>query len=70
MTLLDRAAVSYQLVLTKTDKVAVKELDQVASRTAEESLRHGAAHPSLVATSAISGAGLAELRGMLATLAV
>jgi GTP-binding protein len=69
MTLLDRAAISYQLVLTKTDKLKPDELAAIASRVAAESRRHGAAHPELVATSALSGTGIAELRAELAALA-
>jgi GTP-binding protein len=66
MTLLDRAAVSYQLVLTKTDKLKPDELAEIASRVAAQSRKHGAAHPDLIATSAITGEGIPELRAELA----
>jgi GTP-binding protein len=69
MDLLDRSAVSYQLVLTKADKLKPGELAQVESRTAEESRRHAAAHPELIATSAVAGMGIAEVRAALAALA-
>jgi GTP-binding protein len=69
MTLLDRAAVSYQLVLTKTDKLKPEELAAISSRVSAESRTHGAAHPELIATSAVSGTGIAELRAELAALA-
>jgi GTP-binding protein len=69
MELLDRAAVSYQLVLTKVDKLKPNELDTVESRVAAESARHGAAHPELIATSSVSGHGIPELRAELAALA-
>jgi GTP-binding protein len=69
MTLLDRAAVSYQLVLTKTDKLKPNELAEIASRVAAQSRKHGAAHPDLIATSAITGEGIPELRAELAALA-
>jgi GTP-binding protein len=69
MDLLDRAAVSYQLVLTKTDKLRPQDLAAVAARTESEARRHGAAHPRLIATSAVTGEGLAALRAMLAALA-
>jgi GTP-binding protein len=69
MTLLDRAAVSYQLVLTKTDKLKAAELAAVVSRVTAQSRKHGAAHPQTLATSAQSGAGIPELRAELATLA-
>jgi GTP-binding protein len=69
MTLLDRAAESYQLVLTKTDKLKPNELAEIASRVAAQSRKHGAAHPDLIATSAITGEGIPELRAELAALA-
>jgi GTP-binding protein len=68
MTLLDRAAVSYQLILTKTDKLKPHELSSIASRVAAQSRTHGAAHPDLIATSAITGEGIPELRAELAAL--
>jgi GTP-binding protein len=69
MDLLDKAAVSYQLVLTKTDKLKPAELAEVEARTAFDSRKHGAAHPEIIATSAVTGAGLPELRAALAALA-
>ena len=69
MTLLDRAAVSYQLVLTKSDKLKSDELAQVISRVAALSRKHGAAHPEIIATSAQTGAGIPELRSELAAVA-
>ena len=69
MELLDRAAVSYQLVLTKVDKLKPNELRGVELRVAAESARHGAAHPELIATSSVSGHGIPELRAELAALA-
>ena len=68
LDLLDRAAVSYQLVLTKIDKLKPGELAKVESNTLQGSLRHGAAHPELVVTSAVLGQGIAELRARLAAL--
>jgi len=69
MTLLDRAAVSYQLVLTKTDKLKPNELAAIAARVDAESRTHGAAHPHIIATSALSGEGIPKLRAELAALA-
>jgi GTP-binding protein len=69
MTLLDRAAVSYQIVLTKTDKLKPAELAEILARVDAESRRHGAAHPELIATSAETGQGIARLRAELAALA-
>jgi GTP-binding protein len=59
---LDKAAVSYQIVLTKTDKLKSHEIAAVAESTAAAVARRGAAFPRLVATSARTGEGMAELR--------
>ncbi len=69
MELLDHAAVSYQAVLTKIDKIKPPELAAVMTGTAAELGRHGAAFPTLLATSSQTGAGIAELRAQIAQLA-
>jgi GTP-binding protein len=73
MELMDEAAVSYQAVLTKTDKIKPPELALRIAATGEELRRHPAAYPGLLATSAQSGAqsgsGIAELRAHIAQLA-
>ncbi|HEY4265691.1 MAG TPA: GTP-binding protein, partial [Micropepsaceae bacterium] len=69
MDLLDRSAVSYQMVLTKVDKLKAGEHAQVESQTAAEARRHGAAHPELISTSAVMGDGIPALRAALAALA-
>jgi GTP-binding protein len=69
MDLLDKAAVSYQLVLTKTDKLKPGELRATEARLAEIAVRHGAAHPEILATSSETGTGIPELRARLAALA-
>ena len=69
MTMLDEAAVSYQIVLTKADKPRPAELAAVRKMVAEEAARHVAAHPELIATSAVTGEGIAELRGALGSFA-
>ena len=70
MDMLDRAAVSYQLVLTKTDKLSPGELTAIAAETKREADRHTAAYPELLATSAEKGTGIADLRASLAALAL
>jgi GTP-binding protein len=60
MAALDRAAVSYQLVLTKADKV--KNPEAVQAMVAEDARRHPAAHPDVLVTSSAKGLGTAELR--------
>ena len=62
MDMLDTAAVNYQVVLTKTDKVKTTDLAQVVERTPAEAAKHPAAHPSLIATSSETGLGISELR--------
>ncbi|MBS0478600.1 MAG: YihA family ribosome biogenesis GTP-binding protein [Proteobacteria bacterium] len=62
MEMLDKAAVSYRLILTKADKIKPTELTDVAARTAEEARKRPAAHPDIIATSSETGLGIAELR--------
>ena len=63
---LDRAAVSYQIVLTKADQVKAGELAAVLAATGGAISRRPAAFPRILATSARSGAGLADLRAEVA----
>lgn len=65
MKMLDEAAVSYRIVLTKTDKVKRQELEKVTEKTAAELAKHGAAHPVITATSSVKGAGVPELRAII-----
>jgi GTP-binding protein len=62
LTLLDRAAVSYRIVLTKADKVAASELASVLDRTQEAIRRRAAAFPGIIATSSETKLGIEELR--------
>ena len=62
MKMLDDAAVSYHLVLTKADKVKPTELDKILAATVAEAARHPAAHPTIFTTSSETGSGIAELR--------
>ena len=62
LDMLDAAAVSYRVVLTKSDKVKASELADVAARTAEEARKRPAAHPDILATSSEKGMGIPELR--------
>ena len=62
MDMLDSAAVGYQIVLTKADKVKPTALAEVLQATATASAKHPAAHPQLIATSSETGSGIAELR--------
>ena len=62
MTMLDDAAVSYHLVLTKADKVKRTDLQAVEADTATKAAKHPAAHPTIFTTSSETGSGIAELR--------
>jgi GTP-binding protein len=62
MTLLDEAAVSYRVVLTKADKIKASELAEVLARTQADARKHVAAHPDILVTSSEKGMGIAELR--------
>jgi GTP-binding protein len=62
MEMLDSAAVNYQLVLTKADKVKATDLAKTLERTTAEAAKHAAAHPQLIVTSSETGNGIAELR--------
>jgi len=62
MDALDIAAVSYQIVLTKADKLKPAELHDVVERTRKAIAKRPAAFPRIAATSAEKGTGLPELR--------
>jgi len=69
MSMLDGAAVVYQVVLTKTDKLKTGQLDKLIEETRLKLRPHVAAYPELFATSSENGHGIAELRAELAMLA-
>jgi GTP-binding protein len=69
MQLLDTAAVTYQLVLTKVDGVGANALERRQTELADLARRHPAAYPGVIATSSESGQGIEELRAALAELA-
>lgn len=66
--LLDEAAVSYQVVLTKADQVAEEALADCIETTAAALAKRKAAFPEVLATSARAGSGIAELRAAVAKL--
>ena len=70
MSMLDTAAVVYQIVLTKADKLKPAPLAAVCDATAETIGRHVAAYPHIFVTSSQEGDGIAELRAHLAGLAL
>ena len=62
MKMLDDAAVSYHLVLTKADKIKPTELAKTIEAVRAEAATHPAAHPLILPTSSETGDGIAELR--------
>jgi GTP-binding protein len=68
MRLLDRAAVTYQLVLTKADGVKPPALAKKMVEVEAVARAHPAAHPLVIATSAATGLGIEALRAELARL--
>jgi GTP-binding protein len=68
MEILDIAAVSYQVVLTKADKIKAHELEAVIAATSKALKTHAAAFPDVIATSSEKGIGVAELRAAIAEI--
>lgn len=66
MDLLNTAAVSFQVVLTKADKLSVPALDRVIAATRQQVVAHPAAMPDVLATSSEKKQGFAELRAAVA----
>ena len=62
MAMLDKAAVSYRVVLTKADKIKPTELAAITEATAAEARKRPAAHPDILQTSSETGFGIADLR--------
>jgi GTP-binding protein len=62
MKMLDAAAVSYRVVLTKTDKIKASELAAVEASVLEELRKHSAAFPAISITSAEKRGGIDDLR--------
>ena len=62
MEMLDDAAVSYHIVLTKSDKLKPSALGRIYEAVAAEAARHPAAHPAIFTTSSETGSGIPELR--------
>ena len=62
MDMLDKAAVSYNVVLTKADKIKASALAATLDAVRLEAAKHPASHPTLFATSSETGMGIAELR--------
>jgi GTP-binding protein len=68
MDLLDTSAVTFQCILTKSDKVNAEQKNQVLNQVREKLQKHPAAFPELLVTSAENKAGVETLRSIIATL--
>ena len=68
MTLLDKAAVTFQVVMTKADKVKDKDRAKAMDLTRAALAKHPAAFPELIVTSSEKGDGLETLRSIIATI--
>lgn len=68
LTLLDKAAVSYQVVLTKADKLKPGGIDKVVAETVERIRKRPAAFPEVLATSSEKGSGVDDLKAAIARL--
>ena len=68
MNELDKAAVSYQVVLTKADKPSAASSRRRSRRHEAAIAKRPAAHPEIIVTSSEKGTGLAELRAEIAAL--
>ncbi|MDO1580851.1 ribosome biogenesis GTP-binding protein YihA/YsxC [Rhizobium oryzicola] len=67
LSLLDKAAVSYQIVLTKTDKIKAPAVPKLLAETADKIKKRPAAYPEILATSSEKAEGLDALRYAIAT---
>ena len=68
LTLLDRSAVAFQVVMTKADKVSTAERDANIAQVQAALAKHVAAYPEIIVTSSEKGDGIETLRATIATL--
>lgn len=68
LTLLDKSAVTFQVVMTKADKVNRATREENIAQTIEALRKHPAAYPEIVVTSSEKGEGIETLRALIATL--
>lgn len=68
LTTLDKAAVSYQIVLTKADQVKKAALEQTMAAMADKLRKHPAAFPEMLVTSSRDGGGMADMRAAIVKL--
>lgn len=68
MTLLDRSAVTFQVVMTKSDKVNRAVLEENIAKSMAALQKHPASYPEVIVTSSEKGEGMETLRAVIATL--
>lgn len=68
MTMLDEAAVSYRIILTKCDKSKKAEMEKILSNLKASIKKHGAAHPEILHTSSLKNKGIQEFQAVIASL--
>lgn len=68
LTLLDRSAVTFQVVLTKADKIKASDHDAILTQVRGALQKHPAAYPEIVVTSSEKGDGIETLRAIIAGL--
>ena len=68
LTLLDSSAVTFQVVLTKSDKVKSEDRKKILEQVRSALAKHPAAYPELIITSSEKGDGVAQLRAVIATI--
>jgi GTP-binding protein len=69
MDLMDAAAVGYQIIFTKCDKIKALDMEKLLAKTHKEAAKHVAAHPNIMVTSSFKSQGIEPLRTALASLA-
>lgn len=69
LNLLDKAAVSYQIILTKSDKIKQSAIDQLLANTHQAIKKRAAAFPEIILTSSEKQIGLNQLRQAILTAA-
>lgn len=69
LDLLNRSAVTFQVVLTKADKIKAAQRDKTLAQVRSVLAKHPAAYPEILITSSEKGDGIADLRAIIATMA-
>ena len=69
MDMLDKAAVTYQIVLTKIDKISDTKINEIVKATKDEIAKHAAAYVRILITSSEKNIGIDDLRAEIALLA-